>query len=118
MIFLLQSWMKIYVSFHTQGPCFWLNCAKSPDFDRALAASLTLTMTSWALALSCPTATVHKPTPRKATAIRAKILLLFIRNLLSDQKRHPVYTRLARSQPCRNDFSSGVRGYYRGARVY
>src|ERR1017187_5202673 len=113
MTFLLQSWMKIYVSFHTHGPCFWLNCAKSPVFDRALAASLTLTMTSWAVALSCPTATVHRATLRKATATPAKILLLFIRNLLSDQKRHPVYTRLARSQPCQNDFRLESGAYCR-----
>src|SRR5712691_8336775 len=79
--FLSQSSTKIYVSFHTHGPCFWLNCAKSPVFDRVLAASLTLATTSWAVALYCPTATLDRTTMSRATARATRILPLFIRVL-------------------------------------
>src|SRR5712691_12512186 len=79
--FLSQSSTKIYVSFHTHGPCFWLNGAKSPVFDRVLAASLTLATTSSAVAFSCATATLDKATIRKATARATRILPLFIRVL-------------------------------------
>src|SRR5712691_9212165 len=82
--FLSQSSTKIYVSFHTHGACFWLNGAKSPVFDRVLAASLTLATTSWAVALSCPTATLDRATMRKATARTTRILLFFIHVSLDD----------------------------------
>src|SRR5438128_4466497 len=82
MTFLSQSWTAIYVSFHTHGPCFCLNGPKSPVFDRVLAASFTLAMTSSAVAFSCPTAILDKATTRKANARRTRILLFFIRVLL------------------------------------
>src|SRR5437870_2553924 len=88
--FLSQSSTKIYVSFHTHGPCFCLNCAKSLVFDRVLAASLTLATTSSAVAFSCPTATLDRTTMSRATARATRILPLFIRVL--PQPRFPFLT--------------------------
>src|SRR6266853_1528500 len=83
MTFLSQSTTKIYVSFHTHGPCFWLNGTRSLFFDNVLAACLTLATTSRAVALSCPTATLGRATKRRATARTTRILPFFIPVLLS-----------------------------------
>src|SRR5439155_12005626 len=64
-------------------PCFWLNGARSPFFDKLLAACLTLATTSRAVALSCPTTTLGRAMTRRATASTTRILPFFIPVLLS-----------------------------------
>src|SRR5713226_5585469 len=78
MTFLSQSTAKIYVSFHTHGLCFWLNCARSPVLDSLLAASLTFATTSSEVALSCATTKLVSEKANRATARTTRTLLVFM----------------------------------------
>src|SRR5713226_7811555 len=78
MTFLSQSTAKIYVSFHTHGLCFWLNCVKSPVLDSLLAASLTFATTSWEVALSCATTRLVSEKANRATPRTTRTLLVFM----------------------------------------
>src|SRR5713226_5389082 len=92
MTFLSQSTAKIYVSFHTQGLCFWLNCARSPVLDSLLAASLTFATTSWEVALSCATTRLvsekaNRTTPRTTRTLLVFMILPFLRHRFSSFAR-------------------------------
>src|SRR2546425_4457333 len=78
MTFLSQSTAKIYVSFHTHGLCFWLNCARSPVLDSLLAASLTFATTSWEVALSCATTRLVSEKANRTTPRTTRTLLVFM----------------------------------------
>src|SRR2546425_10373088 len=85
MTFLSQSTAKIYVSFHTHGLCFWLNCARSPVLDSLLAASLTFATTFWEVALSCaPTRLVsekaNRAAPRTTWTLLVFMILAYLRH--------------------------------------
>src|SRR6266849_1859185 len=88
MTFLSQSTAKIYVSFHTQGLCFWLNCARSPVLDSLLAASLTFATTSWEVALSCATTRLVSEKANRATPRTTRTLLVF---MILPFQRHGVF---------------------------
>src|SRR3989442_3990296 len=78
MTFLSQSTAKIYVTFHTDGLCFWLNCARSPVLDSLLAASLTFATTSWEVALSCATTRLVSEKANRTTPRTTRTLLVFM----------------------------------------
>src|SRR2546425_13272620 len=88
MTFLSQSTAKIYVSFHTHGLCFWLNCARSPVLDSLLAASLTFATTSWEVALSCATTRLvsEKANRDRKSVVQGKSVDLGGRRIIKKKK--------------------------------